>query len=279
MIPTQDVKEAAAIIDLAADMLLATSNDQPQGRAGSDLRRACGDIKAYAETYIVENVIAAKLATCFAQATTTGATMDEFNRIREAILAVPECDVVWANNTVYVPGRRVKDAASGAVYKCLIEHTSATTGAFSDDRAAHPNNWGDALSVLAVLIKHGCVCFCLQQMSSVLAATTFSSRNDVDYVRGEIDIAFRQAEEVAADEMAQEVYRALVTLHAAVMFHLYETARPLAQMLAFEFAAIRPTLIQSYRLYSDASRADELRKENKVIHPAFAPRAGRALSF
>ena len=50
-------------------------------------------------------------------------------------------------------------------------------------------------------------------------------------------------------------------------------------MLDFQFAAIRPTLIQSYRLYADASRADELREENNVVHPAFAPRNGRALSF
>ena len=49
---------------LAADMLLATSNEQ-KGRAGSDLRRACGDMKAYAEDYIVENVIGDKLSELF----------------------------------------------------------------------------------------------------------------------------------------------------------------------------------------------------------------------
>ena len=97
--------------------------------------------------------------------------------------------------------------------------------------------------------------------------------------RLEINDAFDDAEEVAADEMALVVYRTTISLHAAVTFHLYATAQPLPQMLAFQFAAIRPTLIQSYRLYADASRADELRQENKVVHPAFAPRAGRALSF
>jgi prophage DNA circulation protein len=79
--------------------------------------------------------------------------------------------------------------------------------------------------------------------------------------------------------MAQAAYQALVSLHAAVVFNLYQMARPLPQILNFQFAAIRPTLIQSYRLYADASRADELRNENKVVHPAFAPRTGRALSF
>ena len=224
MIPTQQVREAAAIAQLAASMLVATSNNQV-GRAGADLRRACGDMQANADSYIVSNQMGAKLSGCFAQARVTGATMDEFNRIRETVLAETP------------------------------------------------------VSLLAVLIQQACVWYSLQQMSIVVAGTTFTSRDDVEYVEGEINIAFKDAEEVAADEMAQAVYMALVSLHAAVMFNLYQTAMPLPQMLDFQFAAVRPTLIQSYRLYADASRADELRNENKVVHPAFAPRIGRALAF
>jgi prophage DNA circulation protein len=224
MIPAFEVSEAAQIANLAADMLLATSNNQI-GRAGSDLRRACGDMKANAQTYIVTNVIGPKLSGCFKQATVTGATMDEFNRIQQTIAAETP------------------------------------------------------VSLVAVLIQQSCVWFSLQQMSIVLAGTTFTSRDDVELVQGEVNDAFNPAEEVAADEMVQMVYQGLVSLHAAVMFHLYQTARPLPQMLNFQFAATRPTLIQSYRLYADASRADELRDENKVVHPAFAPRLGRALAF
>jgi len=224
MIPTHDVREAADIAVLAADMLLATSNEQ-KGRSASDLRRACGDLKANVEVYIVENVIGDKLFNCFEEARLTGATMDEFNRIREAILT----------------------AAS--------------------------------VSLVARLIKQGCVCFSLQQLSLVLITIKFTSRDDVDRVRRDLHPAFDQAEEAAADDMVLVIYRTLVTLHAAVTFHLYETARPLPQMLDFQFAAARPTLVQSQRLYFDAGRADELRQENKVVHPAFAPRQGRALAF
>ena len=230
MIPAFEVNEAARIASLAADMLLGTSNEQ-KGRSGSDLRRACGDIyltksdEDFVNTYIVNNVIGPKLSNCFMQARVTGATLSEFNRIRETIDA------------------------------------EAVT------------------SLVAVLIKQACICFSLQQMSVVIAGMAFTSREDVDFVRAETNDAFNDAEEVAADEMALAVYRALVSLHAAVTFHLYETARPLPQMLNFQFAATRPTLIQSYRLYADAGRADELRAENKVVHPAFAPRQGRALAF
>lgn len=224
MIRAFEVSEAVKIANLAADLLLATSNEQ-KGSAGSDLRRACGDMKANAEVYIITNVIGPKLSACFMQARVTGATMDEFNRIRATIIAEP------------------------------------------------------AVSLVAVLIKQACVAFCLQQMSVVIAGMIFTSREDVDAVRGEVNVAFDQAEEVAADEMALVVYRTLISLHAAVTFHLYETARPLPQMLQFRFGAPRPTLIQSYRLYADAGRADQLREENKVVHPAFAPREGRALAF
>jgi len=224
MIPSVEVKEGAKIARLAVEMLLATSNEQV-GRVGSDLRRACGDMQAHADVYIVENIIADKLSNCFEQARLSGATMDEFDRIRARILAEP------------------------------------TT------------------LLIGTLIKNGCICFSLQQISTALMDVEFTSREDVLRVLDRLNPGFCQAEEVAADEMVLKVYRALVSLHAAVTFHLYETARPLPQMLNYRFAIPRPTLILSQRLYYNASRADELRKENKVVHPAFAPREGRALAF
>jgi prophage DNA circulation protein len=50
-------------------------------------------------------------------------------------------------------------------------------------------------------------------------------------------------------------------------------------MLNFQFwSPSIPTLIAAYRLYSDAGRADEIRMENKVVHPAFMRPIGKALS-
>jgi len=224
MIPGSYVDEGAKIVRFAADLLLATSNEQ-KGSSGSMLRRACGDLKAFAEVYISHNEIADKLSNCFDQARLTGATLSEMNQIRERMLAEA------------------------------------------------------AVSLVAVLLKNSCVSFALEQMAMIIAELEFTSRQDVDMVRGEVNIAFDQAEEVAADEMALANYRALIQLHAAVTFHLYDTARPLPQMLSYEFARPRPTLVLSHRLYDTASRADQLRAENKIVHPAFAPRAGRALAF
>ncbi len=224
MIPALEVTEASKIAILAADLLLATSNEQ-KGRSAADLRLACGDVKSYADYYIHRNVIGKKLANCFLQARLTGATLPEFIGIRGTLAQTP------------------------------------------------------AQSLIAVLIKDGCIAFSLQQMSLVLVGIKFTSRDDVDRTRLELNVAFDEAEETAADEMAQDAYQKIVALHAATTTHLYETARPLPQMLNFEFAGPRPTLILSQRLYDTAARADELRKENHVVHPAFAPRAGRALAF
>jgi hypothetical protein len=224
MIPAFQVKEGARIVNLAADLLLATSNDQV-GRNGSDLRRACGDLKARADLYIIKNMIGNKLSTAFDLARKSGATLDEFNRLRATIIAEP------------------------------VE------------------------TLIGTLLKNGCVGFSLQQMATLTVDIKFTSREDVDRVRKELHPAFNDAEEVAADEMALMVYRATVSLHAAVTFHLSATARPLPQMLTYRFSIPRPTLILSQRLYYTAARADELREENKVVHPAFAPREGRALGF
>jgi prophage DNA circulation protein len=93
-----------------------------------------------------------------------------------------------------------------------------------------------------------------------------------------VNTAFDAAEEQAADEMAQESYRALIELRSSMVYFLTETARPLPRMLAWEFSQVMSTLILAQRLYYDANRADELRDENHIVHPAFCPRVGRALS-
>jgi prophage DNA circulation protein len=59
---------------------------------------------------------------------------------------------------------------------------------------------------------------------------------------------------------------------------LIATARPLPRMLNFVFFEPLPSLVIAYRLYDDASRCDEVREENKIVHPAFCPQAGQALS-
>ena len=114
--------------------------------------------------------------------------------------------------------------------------------------------------------------------SSVPGDPTYISRQDVETVKASLRQPFNDAEEIAADDMDQAAFAALIALDAAVTNFLVTTARPLPRMIGYRFAASLPSLVLAYRLYQDASRADQLVQENKVVHPAFCPAIGLALS-
>jgi hypothetical protein len=112
----------------------------------------------------------------------------------------------------------------------------------------------------------------------VIATMSFVSRDQVDGVMTVLIAQFTPLEEAFADAMDQASYRALLQLRSGIVGYLTQTAQPLPRLVNFEFYQVLPTLVQAYRLYADASRADELRAENNVVHPLFAPRTGVALS-
>ena len=54
---------------------------------------------------------------------------------------VPSMRGAWLNNTLYLIGERVFDEETSAIYRCLVEHTSAISGTFTADRLANPTYW------------------------------------------------------------------------------------------------------------------------------------------
>jgi prophage DNA circulation protein len=128
------------------------------------------------------------------------------------------------------------------------------------------------------LIKDGLLNFCFANVSRIIVDMTFTSRDDVEQAMQGINATFATLENIVADAMDSLLYMALIRLNAATTHFLTETARPLPRMLAFRFAAPLSTLVAAHRLYDDAGRADELRQENKVVHPAFMKQEGVALS-
>jgi prophage DNA circulation protein len=130
----------------------------------------------------------------------------------------------------------------------------------------------------AFIVKNVLIEFALVTECEVIAAMAFTSRDDAEAIRSQMNDAFIPMEEVAADEMAQATYQALIRLHAALVFYLTETARPLPMMLQYRFFDTLPSVVMAHKLYADASRADELRDENKIVHPAFMTRTGQALA-
>jgi prophage DNA circulation protein len=215
-------KEAAPLMQRALGNLLRVV--PVQGRAGSDLRTACGALSANAEVLLRADATGPPLAKCFDLARTAGATQPQLAIVRNATIAET------------------------------------------------PRQLG------AVITKGAIVNLCLASEGRVISTMTFTSRADVSALQADINRVFAVWEEDAADAMDQMTYQALVGLQAAIIAFLVETARPLPRMVSFQFAAVTPTLVTAMRLYADAGRADELRDENKVVHPAFMPPTGRGLS-
>lgn len=133
-------------------------------------------------------------------------------------------------------------------------------------------------SLGATLVKNCGIGFCLATEGALIGGMTFTSRQDVDAVKLALLGPFAEAEEIVADAMDSETFKAVVSLHAAINNHLVQTALPLPRMVNYQFFEPLPSLILAYRLYGDAARADEVRAENKIVHPAFCPPIGRALS-
>jgi hypothetical protein len=128
------------------------------------------------------------------------------------------------------------------------------------------------------LIRDSLVQYILAAEGLIISGMTFVSRDDVDAMLQTVQAAFAPVDEALADGIDPMAYRAVISLQAAIVYFLTQNARPLPRMLNFVFARPLPTLLAAYKLYADASRADELLAENKVVHPLFMKPTGRALS-
>jgi prophage DNA circulation protein len=135
-----------------------------------------------------------------------------------------------------------------------------------------------ATTIGAIMVRDMMVELSLAVIGQMIANMTFTSRADVDLVKVRVNAVYEEMEATLASRMDSMTWRAVLKLQAAIIQHLTETARPLPRMLAYRFNLVLPSLSLGQRLYADAGRADELVKENKIVHPAFCLREGRALS-
>lgn len=136
----------------------------------------------------------------------------------------------------------------------------------------------DVASAPAAYIRAAAVQMCLVEEAKIVAATTYRSRDAIQVVREVLTLAFDNAQAQAADAGAGVVYRALVALQGAVVRDLAARSRPLPRIATFAYGTNLPTAVLATILYDDADRADEIRAENGIFHPLFAPASIRALT-
>lgn len=120
---------------------------------------------------------------------------------------------------------------------------------------------------------------CLAQEARIAAAMTYRSRDDVDTVSRAMNAAFEDAAIVASDDLDAGTYSAIITAQASVTKLLADKGRQRPRVINYSFTTTMTSLHMSQRLYGAGSRSSELSDENKVVHPAFMPRNGRALAL
>lgn len=134
------------------------------------------------------------------------------------------------------------------------------------------------VSSAAIAVQNFTVRMCLVEEARILAATTFTSRDQIDGYIDTMRENFDGAIVVAADSVDNVAYRALIALKGAVINDLSTRAIPLPRLVNYTLAQRLPALYLAQRIYQDGSRANEIVTENDVIHPAFCPLQLRVLS-
>jgi prophage DNA circulation protein len=130
----------------------------------------------------------------------------------------------------------------------------------------------------AIAVQNFSVRMVLVEESRILAATTFTSRDQIDGFIDTMRENFDGAILVAADNMDNVAYQALIALRGAVINDLSTRAIPLPRLVNYKLARRLPSLYLAQTIYQDASRNDEIVAFNDIIHPAFAPMQLRVLS-
>ena len=134
------------------------------------------------------------------------------------------------------------------------------------------------VGIWATAVKNFSIRMSLLEQARILAATNFTSRQQIDEYFDAIDASFQAAELTAADNLDNVAYTALINVHAMVSNDLSTRSFSLPTIVTYSFPARIPALLLAQRLYQDASRTQELIGENSAINPLFMPSSGHALA-
>jgi hypothetical protein len=174
----------------------------------------------------------------------------------------------------------IQDHAFGAMLRAVFDGAGAAGAApefFSRVRAIAEA--AAPASPIASTVANLAIRLALASEGAALAATTFTSRSQVEAALARVRDGFEAAIDSAMDERQGQAFAALSALYAAVARDLTERARALPRMVSYDAGVSQPSVTVAHRLYADASRAGALVAENAVVHPLFMPAQGRALAF
>lgn len=105
------------------------------------------------------------------------------------------------------------------------------------------------------------------EAARVVPGIDFAYQQEAFDLRDELGVLLDGEMETASDP----VYRGLVGVRAALVKDVNSRAPGLAKIVSARAASTEPSLVTAYRLYGDASRADEIAARNRLRHPGFVP--------
>lgn len=120
--------------------------------------------------------------------------------------------------------------------------------------------------------------YSLAELAMALTVYRPSSQNEASALMLKVVRMMDDEITVAGDSGDDRSYQALRALRQSVIADLQARGGDLAQIAAFEFQAAMPSLVLANRIYRDPSRADDLVRQIRPIHPAFCPRSFQALA-
>jgi hypothetical protein len=131
---------------------------------------------------------------------------------------------------------------------------------------------------LGFALVNASIMFSFVEQSQLISVMSFDSREQVDVLLDKMGAIIEQIKLNEADEFVASDYQNFVMLAALLIQHLSSTERQLPRVVRYQFPISFPSLTLAQRIYTDASRSDELVAENETVHPAFMQRDIIALS-
>jgi hypothetical protein len=133
-------------------------------------------------------------------------------------------------------------------------------------------------SIFSQIVFRSALIMNLGLQSKVIGRINFRTQTQVQNMILHMRDAFDKARAIGIDEVDVLVYQAITAMSGALINHLAVTQLKLPRHVTYTVGMPMPSLYLAQRIHIDATRADEIERDNGVIHPAFVPRKIRVLS-
>jgi prophage DNA circulation protein len=149
---------------------------------------------------------------------------------------------------------------------------------FSPTIAAASAPIGAAMATVQTGVATLCRRAAMASLANACAAYQPTSSNDAQTLRAAVVPLFDAEITIAGDVGQDATYLAMRAMRTAVIKDLTIRGATLPALMTVTSSEPQPALTMAYRLYQDATRADDLITRANPVHPAFMPTSFQALS-